>query len=147
MMDRIPLVIKNLLVVILFIRIVCTILSLLVNKVPHKGLVDIGSSTLGHYLTVPNSLIIHYTDSQVYKNDISLYNLTQDKKSSDKFIKKMYLKISEIDYSLRNLELNIERVERKYRFLFSLLEIKKRIHISLIYLLGQVMGYEIFRPN
>ena len=59
----------------------------------------------------------------------------------------MYLKISEIDHSLRNLELNIERVERKYRFLFSLLETKKRIHISLIYLLGQVMGYEIFRPN
>ena len=147
MMDRIPLVIKNLLVIILFIRTVCTILSLLVNKVPQKGLVDIGSSTLGHYSPVPTTLIIHYTDSQVYKNDISLYNLTQAKKSSDKFIKKMYLKISEIDHSLRNLEINIERVERKYRFLFSLLEIKKRIHISLIYLLGQVMGYEIFRPN
>ena len=117
------------------------------NKVPHKGLVDIGSSTLGHHSTVPGPLIIHFTDSQVYKNDVSLYNLTQAKKSSDEFIRKMYLKISEMDHSLRNLELNIERVERKYRFLFSLLEIKKRIHISLIYLLGQVMGYEIFRPN
>lgn len=146
-MDRIPSVTKSLLVVVLFIRIVCSILSLLVNKVPHKGLVDIGSSTLGHYLTVPSPLIIHFTDSQVYKNDISLYNLTQAKKSSDEFIRRMYLRISEIDHSLSNLEINIERVERKYRFLFSLLETKKRIHISLIYLLGQIMGYEIFRPN
>ena len=147
MMDRIPLVIKNLLVIILFIRMICTILSLLANRVPQRGLVDIGSSTLGHYSTVPNSLIIHYTANQVYKNNISLYDLTQAKKSSDRFIRKMYLKISEIDHSLFSLKVNIERVERKYRFLFSLLDIKKRIHISLIYLIGQIMGYEIFRPN
>jgi hypothetical protein len=69
------------------------------------------------------------------------------KKVSDKFIKEMYLKVKEINHSLTNLEINIERKERQYRFLLTLLEIRRRIHVSLIYVLGHIMGFEIFRSD
>ena len=100
---------------------ICLVLSLLANRNPQKGLVDIGSSTLKDYTRVPKQLIIHHQDNQEFRSNISLHDIAMAKKVSDKFIKEMYLKIKEINHSLTNLEINIERKERQYRFLLTLL--------------------------
>ena len=147
MMDRLPTLIRNILTIVLSIRMICLVLSLLVNRTPQKGLVDIGSSTLGNYISVPKQTIIHHQDNQEFRNNISLHDIAMAKKVSDKYIKEMYLKIKEINHSLTNLEINIERKERQYRFLLTLLEIRRRIHVSLIYMLGHIMGFEIFRSD
>ena len=147
MMDRQPTLIRNILTIVLSIRMICLVLSLLVNRTPQKGLVDIGSSTLKDYTRVPKQLIIHHQDNQEFRNNISLHDIAMAKKVSDKFIKEMYLKVKEINHSLTNLEINIERKERQYRFLLTLLEIRRRIHVSLIYMLGHIMGFEIFRSD
>ena len=147
MMDMPPTLIRNVLTIVLFIRMICLILSLLVDKVPQKGLVEIDSSTLRDYPPVPKLLVIYHPNNQEIRNNISLQDVTRAKEVSDKFIRNMFLKISEINHSLHQLEINIERKERQYRFLLTLLEIKKRIHVSLIYMLGHVMGFEIVRSN
>ena len=142
-----PILIRNILTIVLLIRMICFILSLLVHKVPQKGLVETDFSTLGDYAPVPKPLIIHHQDNQEFRNNISLHDIAMAKKVSDKFIKEMYLKIKEINHSLTNLETNIERKERQYRFLLTLLEIRRRIHVSLIYILGYIMGFEINRSD
>ena len=147
MMDRPPTLIRNILTIVLSIRLICLVLSLLVNRTPQKGLVDIGSSTLRDYPPVPKPLIIHHQDNQEFRNNISLHDMAMAKKVSDKFIKEMYLKVKEINHSLTNLEIKIERKERQYRFLLTLLEIRRRIYASLIYMLGHIMGFETFRPD
>ena len=147
MMDMPPTLIRNVLTIVLFIRMICLILSLLVDKVPQKGLVEIDSSTLRDYPPVPKLLVIYHPNNQEIRNNISLQDVTRAKEVSDKFIRNMFLKISEINHSLHQLEINIERKERQYRFLLTLLEIKRRIHVSLIYMLGHVMGFEIVRSN
>ena len=147
MMDRLPTLIRNILTIVLFIRMICLILSLLVDRTPQKGLVDIDSSTLRDYSPVPKLLVIYHPNNQEIRNNISLQDVTRAKEVSEKFIRKMFLKISEINLSLHELEINIERKERQYRFLLTLLEIKRRIHVSLIYMLGHIMGFEIIRSN
>ena len=142
-----PILIRNILTIVLLIRVICFIISLLVHKVPQKGLVDTDFSILGDYAPVPKPLIIHHRNNQEFRNNLSLHDIAMAKDVSDKFIKDMYLKIKEINRSLTNLEINIERKERQYRFLLTLLEIRRRIHVSLIYMLGHIMGFEIFRSD
>ena len=142
-----PTLIRNILTIVLSIRMICLILSLLMHKVPQKGLVEIDSSTPRDYSPVPKLLVIYHPNNQEIRNNISLQDVIRAKEVSDKFIRNMFLKISEIIHSLHQLEINIERKERQYRFLLTLLEIKKRIHVSLIYMLGHVMGFEIVRSN
>ena len=142
-----PILIRNILTIVLFIRVICFILPLLIHKVPQRGLVETDFSTVGDYAPVPKPLIIHYQDNQEFRNNISLHDIAMAKEVSDKFIKDMYLKIKEMNRSLTNLEINIERKERQYRFLLTLLEIRRRIHVSLIYMLGHIMGFEIFRSD
>ena len=147
MMDMPPTLIRNILTIVLLIRMICFVLSLLVPKVPQKGLVETDFSTLRDYTSVPKPLIIHYRDNQEFRNNISLHDIAMAKEVSDKFIKEMYLKVKEINHSLTNLEINIERKERQYRFLLTLLEIRRRIHVSFIYMLGYIMGFEINRSD
>ena len=147
MMDRLPTLIRNILTIVLSIRLICLVLSLLVNRTPQKGLVDIDSSTLRDYTPVPKLLVILHQNNQEFRSNISLYDIAMAKKASDKFIKEMNLKVAEINHSLTNLEIRLERKERQYRFLLTLLEIRRRIHVSLIYMLGHIMGFEIFRSD
>ena len=142
-----PILIRNILIIVLLIRVICFILPLLIHRVPQKGLVETDFFTLGDYAPIPKPLIIIHHDNQGFRNNISFHDIAMAKEVSDKFIKDMYLKIKEMNHSLTNLEINIERKERQYRFLLTLLEIRRRIHVSLIYMLGYIMGFEVNRSD